>query len=64
VAARLREAGVVVALDLEPTAGRPDQPVTDGAAHLGDDGALRWRYRGRDGSGVEGLLALNREDAR
>ena len=50
--------------DLDDAVLDPDQPVTDGAAHLGDDGALRWRYRGRDGSGVEGLLALNREDAR
>ena len=64
LAARLRQAGVAVALDLEPAIGNRGEPVVDGAARLDDDGALLWRYRGEEGSGVEALLAARTEGAR
>ncbi|MGO8686599.1 MAG: ATP phosphoribosyltransferase regulatory subunit [Candidatus Dormibacteria bacterium] len=61
MAGRLRQAGIAVALDLEP-AGRDGEPrPEEGAAHLGDDGALRWRHRGEDGSGIEALIAARSE---
>jgi ATP phosphoribosyltransferase regulatory subunit len=63
VAARLRGAGVAVALDLEPTVRRREEPVVDGVARLDDGGAVRWRYRGREGSGVDALLAVHAEAA-
>jgi hypothetical protein len=30
-------------------------------ARLDDDGAVLWRYRGKEGSGVEALLAAHAE---
>jgi len=63
LAARLRLAGIAVALDLEPSAAGGDRPVADGAAHLDGGGALLWRWRGRDGSGIESLLAARNEAA-
>jgi hypothetical protein len=59
VAARLRLAGVAVALELEPTARHREEPVIEGMARLDDDGAVVWRYRGEEGRGVEALLAAH-----
>ena len=63
LAARLRQAGVAVALELEPTARRREEPVVEGMARLDDDGAVLWRYRGEEGSGVEALLAAHARGA-
>lgn len=60
LAARLRQVGVVVALDLEPTP-RPDHDPAGGSVYLGDDGAVRWRLRGRAGMGLDALLAAHAE---
>jgi ATP phosphoribosyltransferase regulatory subunit len=62
VATRLRGGGVPVALDLEPSALRPGEPLGDGRARL-DGGGVRWRLRGREGSGLDALLAACAEDA-
>jgi ATP phosphoribosyltransferase regulatory subunit len=62
LAVRLRAAGVAVALDLEPS-GDGDQPVADGAARL-EDGGLRWRCAGRDGTGVDALVAARTQAVR
>ena len=59
LAARLRQAGVAVALELEPTARHREEPVIEGMARLDDDGAVVWRYRGEEGRGVEALLAAH-----
>jgi ATP phosphoribosyltransferase regulatory subunit len=64
LAARLRRAGVAVALDLAPTADGDGPPAMDGRALLGDGGGLRWRYHGREGIGVEALLAAGGEERR
>ena len=62
VAARLRGAGLAVALDLEPSAPQPGEPLGDGRARL-DGGGVRWRLRGREGGGLDALLAAFAEDA-
>ncbi|MGD1052900.1 MAG: ATP phosphoribosyltransferase regulatory subunit [Candidatus Dormibacteria bacterium] len=64
LAARIREAGIAVALELEPTARHREEPVVEGMARLNDDGAVLWCYRGREGSGVEALLAAQAEGPR
>ena len=61
LAARLRKAGVAIALELEPTARHREEPVVEGMARLDDDGAVLWRYRGKEGSGVEALLVAHAE---
>ena len=63
VAARLRGAGMAVALDLEPSVQRPGEPLGEGRAHL-DGGGVRWRLGGRNGSGLEALLAACVEASR
>jgi hypothetical protein len=37
--------------------------VVEGMARLDDDGAVLWRYRGEEGSGVEALLAAHARGA-
>ena len=56
VASRLRDAGVAVALDLEPSVPPPGEPLVEGCAHL-DGGGVRWCLGGREGSGLDALLA-------
>jgi len=55
IAARLRRAGHPVALDLEST----EPPAGDvvGWAHADGPGGLRWRLPGKQGTGVDALLA-------
>jgi ATP phosphoribosyltransferase regulatory subunit len=56
-AVRLRRAGYAVALDLEPTdRGDGDAPA-DGTARVDGPGGLRWWLGGREGSGIDALLA-------
>jgi ATP phosphoribosyltransferase regulatory subunit len=63
LAARLRDAGLPVALDLEPTGPEGGPPASDGDVHLGADGAVRWWCGCREGSGVDALIAARRGDA-
>jgi hypothetical protein len=54
---------MAVALDLEPSVQRPGEPLGEGRAHL-DGGGVRWRLGGRNGSGLEALLAACVEASR
>jgi ATP phosphoribosyltransferase regulatory subunit len=64
VAARLRRAGIAVAVDLEPADPPGGSGPGEGEAHLGGDGTLRWHHRGGEGSGIESLIEARVEDAR